>query len=326
VLPAFQTHILILVFLTGTGAVGWNIIGGFGGQFSLGNAMFFGVGGYTTAILLVDHGVSGWVGMAVGVLLAVALAVAVGYPSFLLSGHYFALATIAVVEGLWFLSLYFDGLTGGSRGYSVAVEPSLASMTFGSRASYFYLAYALFLAAVLVSIRIRNSKLGYYLLAIRENQDAAQSLGIDATKYKMYGFVVSAVLTAMAGSLYAVYLQFLFPEGMFSLDESIVYALTALVGGLGTVAGPILGTFLIVPLEQYVTTVLGARTGALSYVGYGLVLILVIMYAPGGLVSQVGGVTDRIEAAFPTFGDPGAGSDGGPDGDGGRREDDRPDE
>ncbi|MFC6614095.1 branched-chain amino acid ABC transporter permease [Halopenitus salinus] len=299
--PSFYVHISILVFLIGSCAVAWNIIGGFGGQFSLGNAMFLGIGAYATSILIMTHGMSAWVGMGVGILLAVLAAIVVGYPSFLLTGHYFALATIAVVEGLWYLAIHFSDLTGGSAGLSVYGDPGWTTLIFPNRAPYFYLAYALFLGSIAVSIYIRYSRLGYYLLAIRENQQAAESIGINTTRSKIYGFIISAVITSIAGSLYAVYIQFLSPGATFSLDLSIQFALATLIGGIGTIAGPIVGTLLLIPLEEYATTVLGGQYGALSYIGYGVVLILFIIYAPEGLVERLRFVGDRIESAAPNF-------------------------
>lgn len=302
VLPGFYVHIMIVMFITGTGAVAWNIIGGFGGQFSLGNAMFLGIGGYTTGILLVDYGVTPFVGIVVGVVLAVVAAVMVGLPAFKLSGHYFALATIAVLEGLWFLSVYLRDLTGGSTGFSVTGEAGWTMLLFNTREPYFYLTYLLFLSAVFVSVLIRYSRLGYFLLALRENQDAAEAVGINTARVKLYGFVISAILTAVAGGFYAVYINFLYPDSMFSIDESILYALIVLIGGIGTIVGPILGTVLLVPLEEYTTAVLGGQFGALSYVGYGVLLILFIIYAPEGLVDRLEGVGKRIEETAPTFG------------------------
>ena len=301
VAPGFYVHVFILMFITGTGAVGWNIIGGFGGQFSLGNAVFLGIGGYTTGILMADYGITPWIGIPVGVLLAVVAAIAIGYPAFKTSGHYFALATIAVLEGFWFLSVYLRDLTGGSTGLSVTGEEGWTMLLFGSREPYFYLTYGLFLGAIVVMILVRYSRIGYYLLAIRENQNAAEAVGIDTAKYKLYGFIISAILTAIAGGFYAVYINFLYPDSMFSIDESILYALIVLIGGIGTIAGPILGTVLMVPLEEYTTAVLGGRYGALSYVGYGVVLILFIIYAPDGLVERLRFIGERIENIAPTF-------------------------
>lgn len=302
VLPGFFVHILIMMFITGTGAIAWNIIGGFGGQFSLGNAIFLGIGGYTTGILLVDYGITPFAGIIVGVILAVIAAIAIGLPAFKLSGHYFALATIAVLEGFWFLSVYFRDLTGGSTGFSVTGETGWAMLLFDSREPYFYITYILFLAAILVSIAVRYSRLGYYLLALRENQDAAEAVGINTARVKLHGFVISAILTAIAGGFYAVYINFLYPDSMFSIDESILYALIVLIGGIGTIAGPIIGAALMVPLEEYTTAVLGGQFGALSYVGYGIALILFIIYAPEGLVDRLQGVGEWIEETAPTFG------------------------
>lgn len=300
--PVFYVHITIMVFLIGSCAVAWNIIGGFGGQFSLGNALFLGIGGYTTGILLVDYGQSAWIGMAIGVLLAVLAAIIIGYPSFLLTGHYFALATIAVVEGLWFLSIHFGDLTGGSSGKSIFADLGWSTLIFPSREPYFYLGYILFIGSILVSIRVRYSRLGYHLLAIRENQQAAESIGINTTQSKMKGFVISAIITSIAGSLYAVYIQFINPDAMFSLDLSIQFALATLLGGIGTIVGPVLGTMLLIPLEQYATTILGGQYGALSYIGYGIVLILFIIYAPDGLATRLQFVWERIEQIAPHFG------------------------
>lgn len=304
---SFYVHVSILVFLIGSCAVAWNIIGGFGGQFSLGNALFLGIGGYTTGILLMDYGINAWVGLMLGVVIAVLAAILIGYPSFLLTGHYFALATIAVVEGLWFLSLHFRDLTGGSAGMSVFGESGWGTLLFPTRVPYFYLGYVLFVGSILVSIRIRYSRLGYHLRAVRENQRAAESVGIDTARAKMSGFVVSAVITSIAGSIYAVYIQFIHPDSMFSLDLSIQFALATLIGGIGTILGPILGTLLLIPLEEYATTVLGGQYGALSYVGYGVILIVFIIYAPDGLVSRLSFIGKRIERVAPNFSDEGIG-------------------
>lgn len=298
VASSYILHIFLLVFITGIGAIAWNIIGGFGGQFSLGNAVFYGLGAYATAILVTDHGVSVFIAVAVGIFLAVLTAVIVGLPTFELTGHYFALATIAVVEGMFFLSRYFDDLTGGAQGYTVLTEPWLAKLMV-NKAATFYLFLAFFVIAILISVWVRYSKLGYYLLAIREDQDAASALGVNTTKYKLYGFVLSAGMTAFAGSMHAVYNTFLFPGASFSLDLSILYALIALIGGMGTIAGPIVGTVFMVSIQQYVTTVIGGDIGALAYVGYGALLILVIIFAPEGLVNRLSFVGSKIKQVLP---------------------------
>lgn len=295
---SYIVHIFVLVFITGIGAVAWNIIGGYGGQFSLGNAVFYGIGAYTTAVLVTDHGMSIFLAIGVGMILSVIAAVIVGLPTFTLSGHYFALATIAVVEGMFFLADYFDEITGGAQGFTVTTPPWLSKLMIDKTLT-FYLFLTFFVFAILISVWVRYSKLGYYLLAIREDQDAASALGVDTRRYKVYGFALSAAMTAFAGSMHAVYVTFLSPGGAFSLDLSILYALIALIGGMGTIAGPVVGTFLMVPIQQYVTTSLGGSIGALSYMGYGALLIVMIIYAPEGIVNRFSFVGRKVNEIFP---------------------------
>jgi branched-chain amino acid transport system permease protein len=301
-LPLFVTeyilHILILVFITGIGAVAWNIIGGFGGQFALGNAVFYGFGAYSVALLINNYGQGFFVALAVGIVVSVVVAVLIGYPTFALSGHYFALATIAVVEGLLYLVLFFSDFTGGAIGQSVTPAPWLADIL-GNRSITFYIFFGIFFVCVLISTWVRYSKLGYYLLAIREDQDAAAALGVNTTRYKIYGFALSAGMTALAGGTYAVYGTYVSPGGTFSLDLSIQYALVTLIGGMGTIIGPVVGTLFMVPIQQYVTTVLGGNLGSLAYIGYGVVLILVIIYAPEGLVTRLSFVRTWIDDTLP---------------------------
>ena len=301
-LPLFATnyilHILILVFITGVGAIAWNIIGGYGGQFALGNAVFYGFGAYSVALLINNYGQSFFVALAVGIILSVLVAVLVGYPTFTLSGHYFALATIAVVEGMLYLVLFFGDFTGGAIGQSVTPAPWLADIV-GNRVIAFYIFFGIFVLSILVSTWVRYSKLGYYLLAIREDQDAAAALGVNTTRYKIYGFALSAAMTALAGGMYAIYGTYVSPSGAFSLDLSIQYALITLIGGMGTIVGPIVGTLFMVPIQQYVTTVLGGNLGSLAYIGYGVVLIVVIIYAPEGLVTRLSFVRAWIDNTLP---------------------------
>ncbi len=298
-LPQFILHVFITVFITGTAAVAWNIIGGFGGQFSLGNAVFLGIGAYSTAILMIDYGQSALVGILVGVVLCVITAVVIGYPTLQLEGHYFALATIAIIEIMRYLARYFSDITGGSQGMSVYAMPGWANLMFTSKSVYYFICLGVFASAVLVSVLVRYSRVGYYLLAIREDEDAAAAIAVNTIRYKIYGFVLSAVLTGLAGGLYAVYIQFLSPTGVFSLNQSILYALIVLIGGLGTIAGPVIGSFLMVSLQTYVTTVLGGNVGALSYMAYGVLLILLIIYAPEGIVNELRFVSDRILKTAP---------------------------
>lgn len=304
VLPVSTVHMLILTFIIGVAAIAWNVIGGYGGQFSLGNGVFFGITGYTAGILLVHLEQSFLVSLTAGLAFSVLAAVIVGYPTFKLTGHYFALATITVVEGMRFLTRFFQDITGGAQGMSVipAAHRGVVPLNL-ARPVYYTLALALFVLAFLVSAWIRYHRLGYYLMALRDDQLAAASVGIDVSRYKMYGWIVSAVLTGAAGMMYMTYIQFLDPDYMFSITQSVLFAVIPIIGGIGTVIGPVLGTFLMVPLQHFAVTELGGRFGAITYVGFGTVLILLIMFAPEGFAPRLASVGRRIEEALPTFGD-----------------------
>jgi branched-chain amino acid transport system permease protein len=302
-IPGEYVHMLILTFIIGMAAVAWNIIGGFGGQFSLGNSMFFGISGYTLGILLVrfEFGFVPAVVVALGLSLVAALIV--GYPSFQLTGHYFALATITIVEGLRFLVRYFNEFTGGAQGYSLipALVRGVTVLDYG-RNAYYLAALTLFMFAFIVSVWVRRSKVGYYLMALRDDQLAAASLGINVARFKMIGWLVTALLTGVAGVMYATYIQFLSPGFSFSITQSVLYAVIPIIGGIGTLAGPVIGTFLMVPLEHIAQTQYGGTYGAITYVVYGVLLILLIIYAPEGLRPKLKAIADPIAKVLPTIG------------------------
>lgn len=301
-LPSEYVHLLILTFIIGTAAIAWNIIGGFGGQFSLGNGVFFGICGYSIGILLVRFETGFFLAFTIGVTLALIAAIIIGYPSFKLTGHYFALATITVVAGFEFLARYFQDLTGGGQGLSLvpATVTGLAPLNL-ARASYYQVAFLLFAMAFLVSIWVRRTKLGYYLMALRDDQLAAASLGINVTRYKMYGWLTSAALTALAGAMYVTYVQFLDPAYMFSITQSVLFAVIPIIGGIGTITGPVVGTFLVVPLQEIAISQFGGRFGAITYVVYGILLILLIIYAPEGLVPKFHSTVKEATNHLPRF-------------------------
>jgi branched-chain amino acid transport system permease protein len=295
-------NMLILTFIIGTGAIAWNIIGGYGGQFSLGNGVFFGASAYTLTILLTNLEQGLIVAFSASILVTLLIALVIGYPAFRLRSHYFALATIVVVEGFRFLVRHFRDFTGGERGISVAPARvrgvPLLDLTGGE---YYLLGLALFAGAALLSAYIRYSKLGYYLMAIRDDQQAAAAVGIDTAKYKMYGWLVSAFLTGLAGVMYALYVQYLSPNFMFGITQSVLLAVIPIIGGVGTITGPVIGALLMWPLLHIVTTQYGGQYGAVAYMGYGTILILMIMYAPDGIVAQLKARAARIEQRLPIF-------------------------
>ncbi len=283
----FPRHVMIMIFLYGALATAWNIIAGYCGQISLGQAVFFGIGAYTSSLLFRDAGVTPWAGMIAGVALAVGVSQVVGYPVFRLRGHYFAIATIAVGEIVQALVVDWDAI-GGARGVFVPIRrpDSLVNFQFHqSKAFYYYIALGLLLLALGVTRRIERSRAGYYFRAIREDQDAAAALGVNVRREKLRALAVSAALTAMGGTFYAQYILFIDPESVFPLSLSILICLVAVLGGVGTLWGPVLGAAVLVPLQEGTRVMLGGTGKALDLLIYGALIIAISVFQPGGLMA-----------------------------------------
>ncbi len=288
-----QLNLGILVLLYAALAQAWNILGGFAGQVSLGNAAFFGVGAYTSTVLLDRWHVSPWLGMVAGALLAAVCAVVVGYPVFRLGGHYFAIATIALAEIVLVLVSNWE-YVGGAVGLSIPFvrgpdrrpTDSWAFLQFNEgRAPYFYVALALVALATGVAVAVERSKVGYYLRAIKNDQQAARALGVDVLRYKLVALVVSAALTAALGTFYAQYLLFIDPDTTMRLELSVLIALVAILGGVGTVAGPLLGAMVLIPLSELTRSWLGGGGNTLDLVLYGGLIVLISVFQPNGLLA-----------------------------------------
>lgn len=294
----FVFHIFVIICTNAALAVAWNIVGGFGGQLSLGHSMFYGIGAYTSALLLQHFGLSPWIGMLPGAALAAVAGAAVSYPCLRLRGPFFALSTIAFLEVLRLLCIHEQDWTGGAAGLIVPLRVGWKWMIFDGKAPYLVIAFGLLALALLVSLAVRHSRFGYYLVAVREREDAALAAGVNSVTVKIVAVMVSAALTALVGTFNAMYTTFIEPSAMFSLGLSIQIAMFSLIGGLGTVAGPIAGTVLVVPLSELARGWLGASANGLHGFVYGTVLVLIVLTLPGGLVgalgARVGGLVDRL--------------------------------
>ena len=282
----FPRHVLIMIFLYGSLAVAWNILAGYCGQISLGHAAFFGIGAYTSTLLGARAGLSPWVGMAAGAALAVLFSQAIAFPVFRLRGHYFAIATIAVGEIVQTLVINWDW-AGGARGVFVPIKrpDSLWNFQFHeSKALYYYVALGLLLLGLGVTRWLERSRHGYYFRAVREDQDAAASLGVNVAREKHRAIAVSAALTALGGTFYAQYIFFIDPESVLPLSLSILICLVAVLGGVGTLWGPVVGAAVLVPLSEYTRVWLGGTGKALDLVIYGALIMLISVLQPAGLV------------------------------------------
>ncbi|ONG56190.1 branched-chain amino acid ABC transporter ATP-binding protein [Pseudoroseomonas deserti] len=278
----FVFHVFITICLYGALATAWNIVGGFAGQLSLGHAIFYGIGAYTAG-LLVPLGISPWFGMLAGAAISAMVGVAIGLPCFRLRGPFFALATIAFLQVIRLLALHFTGLTGGAVGLMVPLQTGWAWMIFFERWPSLLIALGLLTLTVAITGWIRHARFGYYLVATREREAAAAAAGIDTLRMRLYAVALSAALTSMVGTFHGMYLTFIEPEAMFSLAFSVQIAMFALIGGIGTVIGPLLGTLLVVPLTELARGWLGASALGLHGFVYGTVLVLIVLFVPDGL-------------------------------------------
>ena len=297
----FLFHVFITICVYGALATAWNIVGGFGGQLSLGHTIFYGIGAYV-GVFLVMAGITPWLGMIAGAFVSAAVAAAIAYPCFRLRGPFFVLATIAFLEVIRLLTLNQQSWTGGAVGLMVPLQIGWEWMIFRESTPQLIIAFGLLVLTIGVSAAIRQSRFGYYLIATREREDAAMAAGINTVGVKLYAVMVSAGLTSMVGTFHGMYITFIEPESVFSLAFAIQIAMFALIGGIGTVLGPLFGTLLVVPLTELARGWLGAQANGLHGFVYGTALLLIVLFMRDGLVGQFRGVTGRLLARLPGAG------------------------
>ena len=295
----FHEDIIVMIFFWGTLASAWNILGGYAGQISIGHAAFFGIGAYTSTILYLRFGISPWIGMFAGAGVAVCVATIIGIPCFRLKSHFFALATIAFAEVLRIIASFWRGLTEGGVGLLIPFKEGLPYMMFRSKIPYAYISLGLMLSVLLVSYLIKRSRFGYYLFALKENQDAAESLGVKTTRVKLAALLISVFFTAIAGSFYAQYILFVDPSSVIHISISVELALLSIIGGLGTLVGPIIGAFVLGPLGVFLRGWLGGVAAGMHLVVYGVVLIVAVTYFPKGIMGWLQGFYDKLLTRLP---------------------------
>jgi branched-chain amino acid transport system permease protein len=287
---AFFLDGLVLILIWGASAAAWNVAGGYAGQVSLGHSAFFGLGAYAAALLGTRWGLSPWLGLAVGAVVATLVGLVIGYLSNRLRGPYFVLATIAFSQVLLIVGSRWRAFTSGSEGIPVPFRPGFWTLGIADKRVWVWIVLALAVLVYLVQLYLDRSRRGYQLAAVREDEDAALSLGVPARWLKVAAICVSAALTAACGALWAQYVGFVDPLYVFSVDLSVRFALAAIIGGLGTALGPFLGAVLITTLETYLRATfggIGAGFVGIYLIIYGSVLILVVRFAPAGLTGWI---------------------------------------
>jgi len=314
----YALHIMILFFLSTIMGESWNILGGYTGQYSVGHAAYFGAGAYTTMILMQFRQIPPWYGMLAGIVVALVVSLIIGSICFRLRGPYFVLASIAVAEILRLTAMNLKDLTNGAEGIlATEIPPFTLGGTvitdFMTKVPFYYIGLVVALLTILVTWLVQNSKLGYYFQAIREDQDAAHSLGINLTIYKNIALAISAVFTSLAGSFYAIYIGFIDPPTVLSLDNSVQIVLICIIGGIGTIWGPVIGSLVLVPLSEALRSNLIAQlffkmgVAEESGVGiflnehlahahaliYGILVVVVILFMPDGVLGYARKLTKK---------------------------------
>lgn len=277
----------ILIFMWGAFAAAWNILSGYAGMTSLGHNAFFGIGAYTSTLLFLHYGLTPWLGMFVGGLLSMTVGLLVGVVLFRLRSHYFALATLAFGEVCSILALSWRSLTGGAEGLALPIEASFYNFAFDSKLPYVYIGLALCVAVTGISYYIENSKLGYYLTAFKENEDAARALGVNTGRVRLTAMALSSFFSAIIGTFYAQYVVYIDPSSVIRLPLSVQVALFAIVGGVGTVFGPIIGAAIFIPITIGLRAWLGTSIPGLYMIIYGVILIVIMLYMPDGIYGKI---------------------------------------
>jgi branched-chain amino acid transport system permease protein len=317
----YALHVMILIFLSVIQGESWNVLGGYTGQYSVGHAAYFGMGAYVTIMLLQFKNVAPWWGMWAAVAAAVLLGVVIGSITFRLRGPYFVLASIAVAEIIRLVTLNWKAVTNGAEGILLSGVPPLklgetVITDWSSKVPFYYAGLGLAVLTILVNYAVQHSKLGYYFQAIREDQDAAHSLGIPLARYKNYALAISSFFTAWAGAFYGLYVGFVDPSTVQTVEVSVSIVLICIIGGIGTILGPVVGSLVLVPLAEALRSNLIAdglfalgldptsRTGLFlkenlahaHVLIYGILVVVVILFMPDGVLGYVKAVARKRAA------------------------------
>jgi branched-chain amino acid transport system permease protein len=283
----FAHHLMILVLLYALMAQSWNVVAGFSGQISLGHVIFFGIGAYSSTVLFVKYGLTPWAGLLVGMLISALAAIAIGVPTLRLRGHYFAIATLLIGSGVQIVFQRWEWV-GAASGLYVPIErasPWFYLQFHHSKVPYYYLVLAAAALGYLLVWKLRRSRFGFRLQALRDDPDAAASLGIAVARHKVLAFIISAAMMSVAGTFYGQYVLVLDPERLFAAELSILVLLMTVLGGSGTLWGPAVGAAILIPLSEYSRIWFGGTGRTVDLIIYGILILLVCMWRPSGIIS-----------------------------------------
>jgi branched-chain amino acid transport system permease protein len=298
-LNSYAVTVFIFIFFYAFLGQAWNIVGGYAGQLSAGHAAFVGIGAYASALLSAQAGLTPWIGMLVGGVLAAVLGTVVGYLGFRfgLRGFYFVLLTVAFAEVCRIVALNTDAV-GGALGFYITFTGNPRQFQFQDNRAYYYVALGLMLVATGLVAAIERRRFGAYLIAIREDEQACEALGVNTFRYKMLAMVVSSFLTGVGGTFYAFYLFSLQPNSVFGIPLSVEIVIRAIIGGAGTLLGPILGSFILTPLGEVSRSYFGqSGLHGAHLIVYGVLLVAVVLFLPQGAYPYLRKLLSRTKPA-----------------------------
>lgn len=292
--PSHQ-NLAILMLMAAQFGVAWNIIGGYAGQVSLGQVAFYGLGAYTSTLLFTKLDINPWLAIPAGGLVAAAISVLIGWSCFRLKGHYFAMATIAVAEIIQIIFTNWE-YAGAAVGINLPMVEGWQTLTFSSKEPYYYLTLGLLLLTLGANWAIERSFLGYYFRAIKDEPDAACSLGVNLRRYKLFAFAISSFFTALGGSLYAQKELYIDPASVLHTGLSIKMALVAILGGAGTLFGPLFGAAILTMIEESSRILFGGSGRGTDLIIYAALIVLIAIYYPNGVTGYVRSLLGRRKA------------------------------
>ena len=291
---AFYERMGADLLLAAIAASSWNIVGGYAGQISVGHAVFFGAGAYAPLLLYTHWQLPPVLGVPLGVVVSIVIAIVIGMPTFRLQGHYFSMATIAVAELVRIVVSNWDFVGAATGMMGPAVPRSVLDLSFRSAVPYYYIFLAVLVCILALTWFLERGRMGYYWRAIRAGERAARSLGVPVRRYKLYALMLSAAFTSLAGSLYSLMVGFIDPDSGFGILVSVEMIITAALGGIGTLLGPLLGAAILVPLRTATNSLFGGGGSGLTYILYGGIILVLARFEPGGLLELRRRVVARV--------------------------------
>jgi branched-chain amino acid transport system permease protein len=292
----FELRLLTIICLYATMGQAWNILGGYAGQISIGHGLFFGLGAYTSATAVLSLGLNPWLGGLLAIVVTAVSGVLIGLTCFRLRSHYFVIATLVVTESALLIFSQWT-LVGGAVGLDLPIRPSgWANFEFHrNKLPYYYIALTMMIGVTLLVVWMERSKIGYVLKAVRDDEDAVRSLGLSPLRYKLIAMAISAGILGFCGTFYAQYVLLVDPPSVLAGSISVIIALIAIFGGIGTVTGPIIGSFALISLSEYSRVYFSGSGRNVDLLIYGALIMIIAAYCPGGVNGLVGKFRQRPE-------------------------------